>query len=129
MRLMEYGRVISLIMAFNKKATSPDGSVCDLALRIISMSPYVPNEPKCGTSTFAKKRRAKAIGRCHRCYRVAPGFYFTKNCDGYTCKPPISVNSEVRDYILLGKRRLLEAIEAQGYGLKSNLVKKELGIE
>lgn len=53
-----------------------------------------------GTSTYARKRRAKQISRCYRCYRVRPGFYFTTRCDGKTCYPGISTNQKVVDYIL-----------------------------
>ncbi|QIJ97077.1 Nucleic acid binding protein [Papaya mild mottle associated virus] len=53
-----------------------------------------------GTSTYARKRRAKQIGRCYRCYRVCPGFSFTTRCDGKTCYPGISTNQKVVDYIL-----------------------------
>lgn len=52
-----------------------------------------------GRSTYAKRRRAKLIGRCHRCYRVVPGFYFTTRCNGSTCYPGISYNTKVADFI------------------------------
>nr|QIJ97083.1 Nucleic acid binding protein [papaya mottle-associated virus] len=52
-----------------------------------------------GKSNYAKRRRAKLIGRCHRCYRVKPGFYFTTRCDGKTCYPNISYNVKVAAFI------------------------------
>nr|UDF48722.1 nucleic acid binding protein [Cowpea mild mottle virus] len=55
-----------------------------------------------GRSSYARKRRARSIGRCHRCYRVNPKFYFTKKCDGVTCMPGISYNMLVKDFIKFG---------------------------
>ncbi|BAB56119.1 11K [Carlavirus latensaconiti] len=55
-----------------------------------------------GTSSYARKRRAKAMGRCHRCFRVWPPTYFTKRCDGINCRPGISHNLSVERRIKLG---------------------------
>nr|QQP18695.1 nucleic acid binding protein [Soybean carlavirus 1] len=55
-----------------------------------------------GRSSYAKRRRAQAIGRCHRCYRVWPPFYFTTRCDNKTCVPPITYNLKVYAYIQFG---------------------------
>ncbi|AXU24228.1 nucleic acid binding protein [Shallot latent virus] len=55
-----------------------------------------------GASTYAQARRAKSIGRCPRCYRCSPGFYFTKNCDSKTCVPGISYNDKVKAFIVDG---------------------------
>ncbi|QVY19183.1 nucleic acid binding protein [Clivia carlavirus A] len=59
--------------------------------------------PKCvGLSSYARKRRAKQIGRCPRCFRVVPKFYFTTKCDGVTCVPGISYRLDVEKYIKYG---------------------------
>nr|WMI40468.1 nucleic acid-binding protein [Shallot latent virus] len=55
-----------------------------------------------GASKYARARRAKSIGRCPRCFRCVPGFYFTKNCDGRNCTPGISYNEKVRAFIVDG---------------------------
>nr|BAA25771.1 nucleic acid binding protein [Garlic latent virus] len=57
---------------------------------------------KAGASQYARARRAKSIGRCPRCFRCSPGFYFTKNCDTKTCFPGISYNAKVKDFIVDG---------------------------
>nr|AFV36797.1 nucleic acid binding protein [Garlic latent virus] len=57
---------------------------------------------KVGASKYAQARRAKSIGRCPRCFRCSPGFYFTKNCDAKTCFPGISYNAKVKDFIVDG---------------------------
>lgn len=51
-----------------------------------------------GKSKYARQRRAKAIGRCVRCYRVTPPTYMSK-CDNKTCVPGISYNQKVANYI------------------------------
>lgn len=63
-----------------------------------------PSRINYGKSSYAKRRRAKAIGRCHRCYRVKPGFYFTKRCDGVTCVPGVTHNCWVEDFIKNGSK-------------------------
>lgn len=55
-----------------------------------------------GASTYARARRAKSIGRCPRCYRCSPGFYFTTKCDSKTCVPGISYNDKVKAFIVDG---------------------------
>nr|QCY49524.1 nucleic acid binding protein [Shallot latent virus] len=55
-----------------------------------------------GASSYARARRAKSIGRCPRCFRCSPGFYFTKNCDTKTCVPGISYNEKVKSFIVDG---------------------------
>nr|URX65514.1 nucleic acid binding protein [Cowpea mild mottle virus] len=55
-----------------------------------------------GKSSYAKKRRAATIGRCHRCYRVNPKFYFTKKCDGVKCVPGINHKLWVEEFIKNG---------------------------
>nr|WBK28943.1 nucleic acid binding protein [Cowpea mild mottle virus] len=55
-----------------------------------------------GRSSYARRRRAKAIGRCHRCFRVNPKFYFTKRCDGVNCVPGLNYKIWVKDFILFG---------------------------
>ncbi|AKZ66619.1 nucleic acid binding protein [Atractylodes mottle virus] len=65
-----------------------------------------------GRSTYARKRRALSIGRCHRCYRVYPPLPFSKKCDNRTCVPGISYNVKVANYILWG---VTEVIPHPGY--------------
>ncbi|AAZ15111.1 nucleic acid binding protein [Hippeastrum latent virus] len=55
-----------------------------------------------GTSTYARRRRAASIGRCHRCYRVYPPFWWTTRCDNKTCVPGISYKAEVESYVKWG---------------------------
>ena len=55
-----------------------------------------------GRSSYARKRRAKMIGRCHLCYRVNPKFYFTKRCNGVNCKPGLNHPGWVEDFIRYG---------------------------
>nr|QFX74037.1 cysteine rich protein [Pepper virus A] len=55
-----------------------------------------------GKSSYARKRRARSIRRCHRCFRVRPGFYFTTRCDGVSCKPGISYPIWVELFIRFG---------------------------
>jgi hypothetical protein len=55
-----------------------------------------------GATSYARARRAKSIGRCPRCFRCSPGFYFTKNCDTKTCFPGISYNEKVKGFIVNG---------------------------
>lgn len=56
-----------------------------------------------GKSSFAKRRRAKVMGRCHRCYRVSPRFYFTRRCDGITCVPGINSRVDIEFAIKTGR--------------------------
>lgn len=55
-----------------------------------------------GKSSYARKRRARSVGRCHRCFRVYPPFYFTTRCDNKTCVPPISYNVKMFAFIVHG---------------------------
>lgn len=55
-----------------------------------------------GASKYAVARRASSVGRCSRCFRCVPGFYFTKKCDQKTCKPGISYNAAVASFITDG---------------------------
>nr|QED43567.1 NBP [Garlic latent virus] len=57
---------------------------------------------RAGASTYARARRADSIGRCPRCFRCVPGFYFTKNCNNKTCVPGISYNEKVKSFIVDG---------------------------
>nr|QUP51760.1 nucleic acid-binding protein [Ligustrum necrotic ringspot virus] len=54
-----------------------------------------------GKSSYARRRRAKSIGRCERCYRVYPPICNSK-CDNTTCVPGISPNQDVVNYIKHG---------------------------
>ncbi|QYF50264.1 MAG: nucleic acid binding protein [Hainan betaflexivirus] len=55
-----------------------------------------------GRSSYARRRRAKSIGRCHRCFRVSPKFYFTTRCDGKTCVPSFNYNVWACEFIKYG---------------------------
>nr|QQG34558.1 NABP [Tagetes carlavirus 1] len=57
-----------------------------------------------GLSKYARRRRAVAIGRCERCYRVYPGG-LSKKCDNRTCVPGISSNEKVVNFIKFGSSR------------------------
>nr|UOI87900.1 nucleic acid binding protein [Butterbur mosaic virus] len=76
----------------------PKGSFGDV-INIIVCKVF-EGEP--GQSKYAKERRAMKIGRCPRCYRVSPGFYFTTRCDGVTCVPGISYNVAKMQFIKYG---------------------------
>jgi hypothetical protein len=54
-----------------------------------------------GKSRYARRRRARSIGRCERCYRVYPPIMESK-CDNRTCKPGISFNIKVANFIRCG---------------------------
>nr|CAB59208.1 nucleotide binding protein [Potato rough dwarf virus] len=54
-----------------------------------------------GCSRYAKRRRAKSIGRCERCYRIFPPVCNSK-CDNKTCRVGISPNSAVVNFIEFG---------------------------
>nr|ACM45996.1 putative nucleic acid binding protein [Helleborus net necrosis virus] len=56
-----------------------------------------------GTSNYAKKRRARQVNRCWRCYRVIGGLCLPKNCNGVTCVP---TSSNIASFILTGHRVL-----------------------
>nr|AAA85904.1 16 kDa protein [Lily symptomless virus] len=51
-----------------------------------------------GRSRYASRRRALQIGRCERCYRVYPPVCGSK-CDNKTCRPGLSINTNVANYI------------------------------
>nr|AXC59792.1 11 kDa protein [Potato virus H] len=55
--------------------------------------------PEVGLSTYAKRRRAKKLGRCPRCYRVIG---LSQKCDGFKCVPGISYNRKVKQNIRFG---------------------------
>ncbi|ALY33534.1 nucleic acid binding protein [Elderberry carlavirus E] len=71
----------------------------DLCVYILSKS----KPPLCtgGSSTYARKRRARKIGRCWRCFRVSPPIFSSK-CNGSTCEPGISYNWRVAEFINRG---------------------------
>jgi len=83
--------------------------LCVLKITGLSLMPFCiracelsrPDVTTNGKSLYARRRRAVKIGRCHRCYRVFPPIGNSK-CDNKTCKPGISYNYRVRDYIVNG---------------------------
>ncbi|CAA46227.2 putative nucleic acid binding protein [Poplar mosaic virus (ATCC PV257)] len=96
-------KVLALMQVFRERYDHKcDFNFCDIAVSIVCRSELdFINEP--GLSNYAKRRRARRLGRCVRCFRVNPGFYFTKRCDGITCVPGISWNYDVEDYIKRGR--------------------------
>nr|QNQ79561.1 nucleic acid binding protein [Potato virus S] len=67
----------------------------DVCIKIISASAGPVFR---GRSTYSRKRRARSIGRCWRCYRVYPPVCNSK-CDNRTCRPGISPNYKVMAFI------------------------------
>lgn len=51
-----------------------------------------------GKSKYARRRRAKSIGRCERCYRVYPPICNSR-CDNKTCRPSLFPKPAVVKYI------------------------------
>ncbi|UXX34108.1 cysteine-rich protein [Pseudostellaria heterophylla carlavirus 2] len=91
-------KILSIV--FRTKTRSPSHvSFIDVISVIISKMGVEP-----GNSKYARERRAKSIARCPRCYRVKPGFYFTKKCDGKTCVPGLNHNSKVELYIKVASK-------------------------
>nr|CAD59391.1 hypothetical 12K protein [Daphne virus S] len=86
-----------LISVFEAHGVCVPIAICENICR--RAFPFCPGS---GRSSYARKRRAASIGRCHRCYRVWPPFYYTTKCDNKTCFPCISFNKKVQDYILWG---------------------------
>nr|AXL97642.1 cysteine rich protein [Potato virus H] len=74
----------------------PRREFLDIASYIISK--LEPQEV--GLSKYAKRRRAKKLGRCPRCYRVIG---LALRCDGVRCVPGISYNRNVEQFIKYGE--------------------------
>nr|QCI34295.1 11K [Jasmine virus C] len=55
-----------------------------------------------GRSTYARRRRARSISRCYRCYRVYPPLSGNTRCNGRTCFPGINYRVDVEEYIKFG---------------------------
>nr|UKY18872.1 ORF6 [Butterbur mosaic virus] len=87
-----------LFARFRDASGLPKGSFRDV-VDIIMCKVFVDSP---GQSKFAKERRAISFNRCPRCYRVKPGFYFTKNCNGSTCVPGVSYNLAKANFIKYG---------------------------
>nr|ACM41723.1 putative nucleic acid binding protein [Sedum latent virus] len=66
----------------------------------------------CGMSSYARRRRAKSIRRCERCFRIYPPVCNSK-CNNRTCKPGLSSNQKVVTYIKYG---VTETIPHPWYG-------------
>jgi len=101
----------------------------DLCAYIIRLSEPPGPEGGNGRSTYSKRRRAAKIGRCYRCFRVNPKFYYTTRCNGHNCRPGIKTNFEVQCYIKLGKRKTAELFEAREEKIRNQLILKELEVE
>ncbi|QOL02535.1 nucleic acid binding protein [Rose virus B] len=106
-------RVLLLVLKRLCEANNGVLGHLDIAYYIVSLVDFSLIENN-GRSTFAKKRRAKKLGRCFRCYRVNPGFYYTKKCDGVSCVSPMGYNYEVMCIIKHGKCKARELLEARG---------------
>nr|CAI51665.1 hypothetical protein [Chrysanthemum virus B] len=89
------------------------GNVCPIHLCVDIYKRAFPRSVNKGRSSYARRRRALELGRCHRCYRVYPPLFpEISRCDNRTCVPGIAYNSKVRDYILWG---VTEVIPHPGY--------------
>nr|AGO04424.1 16 kDa protein [Magnolia carlavirus] len=86
-------------------------NVCDVGVVLLIFSKVGPWRGGGGRSSYARKRRARSIGRCERCYRVYPPIVPSK-CDNKTCVPGISFNLKVADFIRCG---VTEVIPHPGY--------------
>ncbi|UUB84585.1 nucleic acid-binding protein [Blueberry virus S] len=75
--------------------------LCDLGVVVCIFNKLPHREVGNGRSSYARKRRAKSIGRCERCYRVYPPIGVSK-CNNRTCKPGISYNEKVANFIWYG---------------------------
>nr|ALJ56058.1 putative nucleic acid binding protein [American hop latent virus] len=93
---MKGARLATLCLVFNKLCGTYVMPVCiDIIKR--SRAPLLTN----GTSKYARRRRAKSVCRCERCYRVFPSLCNGK-CDNKTCKPGISYREDIKEFILWG---------------------------
>nr|AEV23008.1 truncated 13K protein [Potato virus M] len=63
-----------------------------------------------GRSKYARRRRAIAAGRCHRCYRLWPPTVFTVKCDNRSCVPGISYNVRVAQQIDEGVTEVIPSV-------------------
>ncbi|MBW3988246.1 hypothetical protein HHB67_11245, partial [Neisseria meningitidis] len=85
--------VVTLILCLRKASniSFPEELVHIIGVKAILVRMTEIQDLQCsvlaGVSTFARKRRAKRLGVCHRCFRDKPGYYFTKRCNGYDCVP------------------------------------------
>lgn len=96
--MLGYKRVaITIYLCANKNGKPLPFDVC-----LIIALKSDPSTVGKGRSSYARKRRAKSIGRCPRCYRVNPKFYFTSRCNGVTCVPGLSHNQLVEAFIKFG---------------------------
>ncbi|QBJ27543.1 nucleic acid binding protein [Birch carlavirus] len=129
MKSADVPRFFMLLRAFECLTATTSVDYVDLCAKIIGLSaPPGPVDGN-GKSTYAKRRRAKKIGRCYRCFRVDPKFYYTTRCDGVSCVPGIKSNYEVQCYIRLGKRRTIELFEARELVIRSQVILKELELD
>ncbi|QEV82109.1 Nucleic acid binding protein [Rose virus A] len=111
-----------VLLLLLKKLSEVDGCCSnhvDIAYYITSLVDFSVCDNN-GRSTYAKKRRAKKLGRCYRCYRVNPGFYYTKKCDGVNCVSPLGYNYEVMCIIKFGKRKAKDLLEARGCNVSAS---------
>lgn len=105
-REARFARVVLVILCNNSGVCLPREILDNICVRV---TPFYVGR---GVSTYARRRRARSIGRCERCYRVYPPLWFSKKCDNRTCVPGISYNVKVHDYIRWG---VTEVIPHPGY--------------
>ncbi|ACA05831.1 11 kDa protein [Potato latent virus] len=55
-----------------------------------------------GKSSFARRRRAALLGRCHRCFRTS----MATRCNGVTCYPGIGAKPKIEMFIKYGVSEL-----------------------
>ncbi|QYF50270.1 MAG: nucleic acid binding protein [Beijing sediment betaflexivirus] len=104
MRIGQEKRFFALLKAFNELASSPMGHV-DVCLDIILMCDFSEISHG-GKSNYARRRRAKSLDRCARCFRILPsrGGLSTK-CDQKNCRAGISGNLKRIEYIRWGRSK------------------------
>lgn len=78
------------------------GGACPLGICVLIYQLAFNKSVGRGTSSYARRRRAISIGRCHRCFRVYPPPYFGKRCNNKTCVPGLSYNVKVENFIRWG---------------------------
>lgn len=86
-----------LLSAFKSKVSRVDYDVINRISQLCVMD--LP-----GRSSYARKRRAKKLARCPRCYRIDFALSPLSRCDGVNCVPGLSYNSNVALKILGLKR-------------------------
>ncbi|QNJ34492.1 cysteine-rich protein [Aconite virus A] len=82
-----------LVSAFKQKVTRVDYDVVNYISSLCVLG-------KPGRSSYARKRRAKQLARCPRCYRMDFPLSPLSRCDGIHCVPGLSYNSNIARKIM-----------------------------